>query len=72
MPAGFEFGQFNSNAVIRWEYRPASVLFLVWQQGRLQNLPGTGTFRASQSANDLFAAHADNTFLIKLSYWFNL
>lgn len=70
-PAGFEFGQFNSNAVVRWEYRPASVLFLVWQQGRLQNLPGTGTFNASQSTNDLFAAHADNTFLIKLSYWFN-
>ena len=72
VPAGFEFGQFNSNAVIRWEYRPASVLFLVWQQGRLQNLPSTGTFSASQSTNDLFAAHADNTFLIKLSYWFNL
>ena len=70
-PAGFEFGQFNSNAVVRWEYRPASVLFLVWQQGRLQNLPGSGTFSASQSANDLFAAHADNTFLIKFSYWFN-
>ncbi|MEO7521946.1 MAG: hypothetical protein ABIW79_09035, partial [Gemmatimonas sp.] len=31
-PPGFNGKQFNSNAVVRWEYRPASVLFLVWQQ----------------------------------------
>ena len=36
-PAGFNVKQFNSNAVLRWEYRPASVLFLVWQQGRNQD-----------------------------------
>jgi hypothetical protein len=29
--------QFNSNAVVRWEYRPGSTLFLVWQQGRVQD-----------------------------------
>jgi len=33
-PPGFNVKQFNSNAVVRWEYRPASTLFLVWQQGR--------------------------------------
>ena len=36
-PGGFNFKQFNSNAVVRWEYRPGSTLFFVWQQGRLQD-----------------------------------
>src|SRR5205814_42280 len=30
----FNFRQFHSNAVLRWEYRPGSALFLVWAQGR--------------------------------------
>ena len=30
----FNFRQFRSNAVLRWEYRPGSSLFLVWSQGR--------------------------------------
>ena len=31
---GFNYRQFNSNAVVRYEYRPGSTLFAVWQQGR--------------------------------------
>ena len=41
-PAGFEFKQFNSNAVVRWEYRPGSALFLVWTQQRQGDLPIAG------------------------------
>ena len=33
-PGGFNFQQFRSNVVFRWEYRPGSTLFLVWSQGR--------------------------------------
>src|SRR3989449_10984457 len=33
-PGGFNFKQFRSNLVLRWEYRPGSTLFLVWNQGR--------------------------------------
>jgi hypothetical protein len=70
-PDGFSFKQFNSNIVLRWEYQPASVLFLVWQQGRLRSGANTGSFDATQDVRDLFAAHADNTVLLKVSYWFN-
>jgi len=70
-PAGFNVKQFNSNAVVRWEFRPASVLFLVWQQGRAQSNINAGTFEASRDVNDLFAAPPQNTLLLKLSYWFN-
>ena len=70
-PAGFNFRQFNSNAVVRWEYRPGSTLFFVWQQGRASN-DTTGEFRVVRDYRDLFRAHPDNTLLVKASYWFNL
>ena len=70
-PAGFNVKQFNSNAVLRWEYRPASVLFLVWQQGRTQNDLNRGSFDGQRDVQDLFGATPQNTLLLKLSYWFN-
>ena len=30
----YAFGELRANAVMRWEYRPGSTLFLVWSQGR--------------------------------------
>ena len=69
-PGEFNFKQFNSNVVLRWEYRPGSALFLVWQQGRQDGEVYDGrTFR--RDFEKLFDAHPDNTFLIKLSYWFD-
>ena len=70
-PAGFHVKQFNSNAVVRWEYRPASTLFLVWQQGRSDELSGRGNFVPTRDVRDLFSARPLNTLLLKLSYWFN-
>ena len=66
----FNVKQFNSNIVARWEYRPASALFVVWQQGRAQSDLHAGTFDAPRDVRDLFAAHPDNTLLVKLSWWF--
>ena len=70
-PNGFNVKQFNSNAVVRWEYSPASVLFLVWQQGRYQDTINAGTFDGQRDVRDLFAAPPQNTLLMKFSYWFN-
>ena len=70
-PSGFNVKQFNSNAVVRWEYRPASTLFLVWQQGRAQSAINPGSFDASRDVTDLFSARPLNTLLVKFSYWFN-
>ena len=70
-PEGFNFKQFNSNAVMRWEYRPGSALFVVWQQGRLQDDRNPGSFQLARDYRDLFRAHPDNTLLVKLSYWLN-
>ena len=70
-PDGFNVKQFRSNAVVRWEYRPGSALFLVWTQQRQDflNDPGNNTFRGDYGG--LFNLHPDNTFLVKMSYWFN-
>lgn len=68
---GFNIKQFKSNAVVRWEYRPGSALFLVWQHGRQDSESGYGSRGLFGDLRHLFTAPADNTFLVKLSYWFD-
>ncbi|MEO5815169.1 MAG: DUF5916 domain-containing protein [Gemmatimonadaceae bacterium] len=73
---GFNFRQFNSNAVVRYEYRPGSTLFVVWQQGRNNYLtpsdPGyEGAYSFSRDYKSVFQDHPNNTFLVKWSYWLN-
>ena len=63
----FNFLQFRSNLVVRWEYRPSSTLFLVWTQG---NTGGTDPAKGVVSAitEDLFGGDLRNTFLVKGTY----
>jgi hypothetical protein len=68
-PGGFNFKQFNSNAVFRWEYRPGSTLFLVWNQGRSDRTDFEGQRNFGGDIKDLFSLPSRNTFLVKLSYW---
>ncbi len=70
-PDGFNFKEFNSTAVLRWEYRPGSVLFVVWTQGRQGVLGAEGSRSIAGDVGDLFGLHPNNTFLVKASYWFN-
>lgn len=67
----FNVKQFRSNMVLRWEYKPGSTIFLVWSQGRedFESTYGTRSFRAD--FDQLFHKHPDNTFLIKVSHWFD-
>lgn len=70
MPTGFNSKQFNSNAVLRWEYRAGSTLFLVWQQGR-SDARDPGSVDYGRDLRSLFNSRPDNTLLLKASYWFN-
>ncbi|HUR66114.1 MAG TPA: hypothetical protein VMZ03_07155, partial [Chitinophagaceae bacterium] len=67
----FNFVQFRSNLVARWEYRRGSELYLVWSQG---NTPDAYDDLASPVFNSLFDnAFADqgrNIFLVKWTYRF--
>src|SRR5207302_11099696 len=68
-PGGFNFKQFRSNVVFRWEYRPGSTLFVVWSQGRQGSSDVAGTRGFGGDIGDLFTLRPDNSFLVKLSYW---
>ncbi len=51
----FNFLQFQSNLVVRWEYRPSSTVFLVWSQGATgAGDPASGVFESL--GEDLFGA----------------
>ena len=67
----FNFRQFRSNLVVRWEYLPGSTLFLVWSQGRTSSAED-GSFAYGKDMKDLFGIQPHNVFLIKFSYWFSL
>jgi hypothetical protein len=73
----FNFKQLRSNAVLRWEYRPGSTLFLVWSQGR-EDFNRDGSFRMGRDfrrllgADDELPVRGTNVLLLKVNYWLNL
>ena len=69
-PDGFRFGQLRTNNVVRWEYRPGSVLFFVWTQGRDAFTNAPTDFGVQPAWTDVFAQRPQNVFLVKASYWF--
>ena len=64
----FNVQSLRGNAVLRWEYRPGSTVFLVWQQERSGGV-GVGDFDFGRDTDRLFNARPENIFLVKLSYW---
>lgn len=66
----FNFVQLRSTFVLRWEYRPGSVLFFAWQHGRNAFTP-YGNFGGLRDMGDLFRIPTDNIFLVKANYRFS-
>jgi hypothetical protein len=64
----FNVRSFRATAVIRWEYRPGSTLFLVWQRRQAATSP-FGDFDFSRDAGALFDAPADDRFILKVNLW---
>src|SRR6185295_17695086 len=52
-PGAFDFKQYRSNTVVRWEYRPGSTLYLVWAQERTQDLSGQQARAARSGLREL-------------------
>ncbi len=67
----FNFHQYRSNLVAKWEYRLGSFIYLVWSSERTGR---TDLSEASigESYGQLTDVFPNNIFLIKLSYWFSL
>lgn len=64
----FNFRSLRGNAVVRWEYRPGSTLFFVWQQQRSGETP-LDNFRFGRDYGALFRQKPENVFTIKATYW---
>ena len=71
-PGAFDFKQYRSNTVLRWEYRPGSTVYAVWAQERTQGVGGAEARTAPTGLYELRKAHPNNVFLIKGSYWFSM
>ena len=66
----FNVRSFRSNAVLRWEWRPGSTLYLVWQQNRETDL----VFGAARPDNlfNTMGTPGDNFVAVKITYWTSL
>jgi len=64
----FNVLSFRSNFVMRWEWRPGSTAYLVWQQNR-GDQERSGSLVRPRSLYDALRAVGDNVFAIKLNYW---
>ncbi|MEO7521796.1 MAG: DUF5916 domain-containing protein, partial [Gemmatimonas sp.] len=76
----FSARSLRGNAVLRWEWRAGSTLFLVWQQSRALDLAATGAnafdnrighLNATSDAAELFRIKPDNVLQVKFTYWLN-
>jgi hypothetical protein len=64
----FNVRSLRSNLVLRWEWRPGSTLYVVWQQDRSSS-SSLGDLVKPLSLFDGIAASGNNFLAIKLSYW---
>ena len=76
----FSYRSLLGNAVLRWEWRQGSTLYLVWQQRRINSVTGhglqgtdgwVGRFNLNRDVGDMFGVRPDNIFVLKMSYWLN-
>jgi len=63
----FNFLQYRSNLVFRWEYIPGSAVYLVWSQGRTDETSQVD-YNFKNNWDNLFDIHPHNVFLVKLTY----
>jgi hypothetical protein len=66
----FDLASLRGNAVLRWEYRPGSTIYVVWTQSRSED-SGLGQFALGDGLHRLFSTSADNILAVKFSYWWN-
>ena len=64
----FNLRSLRGNAVVRWEFRPGSALYVAWNENRADVEP-FGDFRLRRDFRAIPGAPSHDVFLIKVSYW---
>jgi hypothetical protein len=67
----FNFHQFRSNFVAKWEYRLGSTIYLVWSSEKT-GYTGDSQATIKESYKELRSIFPNNIFIIKFNYWFSL
>ncbi|WP_321289891.1 DUF5916 domain-containing protein [uncultured Sunxiuqinia sp.] len=67
----FDYKELRSNLVVRWELRPGSTLYFVWNTSSMF-YERSNNYSVSKSYGDLFGVKSNNVFMIKFNYWFSL
>jgi len=67
----FNFKSLRANMVIRYEILPGSIFYLVWSHDRT-NFDNAGRFDLNRDFTNLWNAEANNIFVAKFSYWFDI
>ena len=67
----FNIQSLRMNVVLRWEYRPGSRVFLVWQQTRSEQ-DEKGALDIGRDFGNLFGGESENIFIVKFNYWFGV
>src|SRR5262249_18705294 len=67
----FDLRSLRGNAVLRWEFRPGSALFVAWNENRADQIP-LGNLRFGRDLRALPGAPSHDVFMVKISYWLPL
>jgi uncharacterized protein DUF5916 len=69
----FRTRSLKTNAVLRWEYRPGSTLFLVWTHSRSGYVPyDASVYLGDDLSRAAFYDRPTNVLLVKFNYWLSL
>ncbi|NOZ03162.1 MAG: carbohydrate binding family 9 domain-containing protein [FCB group bacterium] len=64
----FNYKALVGNAVLRWEFKPGSTLYLVWTRNG-SDFQNPGDFKLRRDLRYLMKAKSDNVLALKISYW---
>ena len=67
----FNFNEFRSIMVARWEYLPGSTLYFVWEHS-MSNRSGDFMPGWNRNLERMFGLPATSVMMVKVNYWFNL
>ena len=67
----FNTRSFRSNVVLRWEWKPGSTLFVVWQQNRAATEP-IGTRASIGDMLNSIRAPGDHVLAVKTTFWLSI
>ena len=66
---GFNFFSSRANFILKWEYKPGSAIYLVWQQQKDFYEVVDSSSGLRKGIEQLMQSNSKNTFMIKFSYW---